>query len=238
MKASVKKASGPGLTEPEAIRLAQDGDPAGFEYLYKFHSRRVYSICMRILKNTSDAEDLTQQVFLRLFRKIGTFRGDSGFSTWLHRVTVNAVLMHLRRRKQIEIPTFSSDRARVDGDEPREFGSGDPSMLGAIERLNLMRAIHQLPFGYKRFFLLHHFIGFKHNEIARLLSCSVGCSKSQVHKARKRLQRLLRTGQTENTAASARDSAISEIGPQQHRDVTSRHLSSNTLELKIADLGS
>ena len=86
------------LSESQVIRLAQDGDAAAFECLYKAHSKHVYSICLPMLKNTTDAEDLTQQVFLRLFRKISTFRGESGFSTWLHRVTVNAVLMHLRRK--------------------------------------------------------------------------------------------------------------------------------------------
>src|SRR5262245_20971158 len=93
----------PSLTAQEAIRRAQNGDAAAFEYLYRLHSRHVYSICLGMLKNRADAEDITQQVFLRVFRKIGTFRGDSGFSTWLHRVTVNAVLMHLRRKKPREI---------------------------------------------------------------------------------------------------------------------------------------
>jgi RNA polymerase sigma factor (sigma-70 family) len=86
------------LTIAEAIRRAQDGDANAFEYLYNSHCKRVYGICLRMLKDRSDAEDLTQQVFLRVFQKIGTFRGDSCFSTWLHRVTVNAVLMHLRKK--------------------------------------------------------------------------------------------------------------------------------------------
>src|SRR5215510_4082102 len=89
-------------SEPEAIRRAQQGDPAAFECLYKAQSKAVYNLCLRMLKNRSDAEDLTQQVFLRLFRKIGTFRGESCLSTWLYRVTVNAVLMHLRRSKRLE----------------------------------------------------------------------------------------------------------------------------------------
>ena len=181
----------PELTEPDAIRRAQDGDALAFEYLYKSHSRRVYGLCLRMLKNTSEAEDLTQQVFLRLFCKIGTFRGDSAFSTWLHRVTVNAVLMHLRRRKSTEVLAESSEPAAVPGDDPRELGSGDTSMLRAIDRLNLMSAIRKLPAGYKRLFLLHDVMGYMHSEIASLVGCSVGCSKSQVHKARKRLRSLL-----------------------------------------------
>ncbi len=178
------------LTEPEAIRRAQDGDAAAFEYLYKGQSKRVYSLCLRMLKNTSDAEDLTQQIFLRVFRKIGTFRGDSCFSTWLHRVAVNTVLMHLRRK-----------RPATNLDDPQEFDASDTSMLGAIERLNLMRAIRKLPPGYKQLFLLHDVIGYRHSEIAELVGCSIGCSKSQVHKARKRLQHLLHGEQVREEAA-------------------------------------
>lgn len=194
----------PSLTAQEAIQRAQNNDAAAFEYLYRSHSRRVYSVCLRMLRNPVDAEDLTQQVFLQLFRKIGTFRGDSGFSTWLHRITVNAVLMHLRRKKRTEVLIQSLDEPNPDRDEPRELGPGDTSMLGAVDRLNLKRAIRRLPSGYKRFFLLHA-IGFKHREIARLLRCTVGSSKSQVHKARKRLQRLLLGGSCpmQNDTASA-----------------------------------
>jgi len=179
------------LTEPEAIRRAQDGDAAAFEYLYKAHSKRVYSVCLRMLKNTSDAEDLTQQIFLRLFRKIGTFRGDACLSTWLHRVAVNAVLMHLRRKKPTELLAGDLERYGSNGEGPSEHGSTDTSMFGAIERLNLMRAIRKLPSGYKQVFLLHDVIGYEHSEIAGLLGCSTGCSKSQLHKARQRLRRLL-----------------------------------------------
>jgi len=193
----------PSFTPQEAIQRAQNGDAAAFEYLYWSHSRHVYSVCLGILKNTADAEDMTQQVFLQLFRKIGTFRGDSGFSTWLHRVTVNTVLMHLRR-KPTEVLVQSLDEPNPDRDAPRELGPGDTSMLGAVDRLNLKRAIRRLPSGYKRSFLLH-VIGFTHREIARRLKCTVGCSKSQVYKARKRLQRLLlgEQSQVQNDTASA-----------------------------------
>src|SRR5215813_997713 len=90
------------MTESDAIRLARLGDAKAFEYLYASHRKRVYSLCLRMLRNPADAEDLTQQAFLQVFRKIGTFRGESGFATWLHRVTVNVVLMYLRRRKPTE----------------------------------------------------------------------------------------------------------------------------------------
>src|ERR1700730_11132154 len=86
------------LTEAEAIRLAQAGDAAAFEFLYHLHSRRVYALCLRMMNNPADAGDLMQEAFLQLFRKIGTFRGESAFSTWLHRMTVNVVLMRLRKK--------------------------------------------------------------------------------------------------------------------------------------------
>jgi len=191
------------LTEAEAIRQAKDGDAAAFEYLYKTNCRRVYSVCLRMIKNPAEAEDLTQQAFLQLFRKIGMFRGESGFSTWLHRVTVNVVLMHLRRKKPTEIICEDLDRPGSDHEGPREHGFSDTSMLGAIERLNLKRAIRKLPSGYKRHFLLYDVLGYAHKEIARHLGCSTGSSKSQLHKARKRLRRLLQGERSGSRAADA-----------------------------------
>src|SRR6267142_1866026 len=179
------------LTEAEAIGQAKQGVAAAFEYLYQAHCRRVYSLCLRMIKNPAEAEDLTQQAFLQLFRKISTFRGESGFSTWLHRVTVNVVLMHLRRKKPTEVLSEDLNHQRSNSKGAGELGSSDTSMLGAIDRLNLMRAIRKLPAGYKKLFLMYDVIGYEHSEIAGLLGCSTGCSKSQVHKARKKLRRLL-----------------------------------------------
>lgn len=174
------------LSAQELIRRAQDGDAAAFEQLYKAHSRHVYSVCLRILKNSTDAEDLTQQVFLTLFRKIGTFRGESSLSTWLHRVAVNAALMHLRRARPSEARTESLDAEALPA-----ASISDHSMQSAADRIGLKRALQKLPAGCKRMFMLHVVLGYEHHEIAKLESCSVGCSKSQVHKARKRLQGLL-----------------------------------------------
>jgi len=191
------------LTEAEAITQAKDGDGAAFEDLYKAHCRRVYGVCLRITKNRAEAEDLTQQAFLQLFRKIGTFRGESGLSTWLHRVTVNIALMHLRRKKPAEILATDMERDSSNGEGSLEHGPGDTSMLGAIERLNLMRSIRKLPAGYKQLFLLHDVMGYRHSEIAKLVGCSTGCSKSQLHKARKRLRRLLQGEQARAEAGVA-----------------------------------
>jgi RNA polymerase sigma-70 factor (ECF subfamily) len=202
MKKLLVRSADSDLTEAEAIRQAKDGDAAAFEYLYNTHCRRVYSLCLRMIKNPAEAEDLTQQAFLQVYRKIGTFRGESGFSTWLHRVTVNIVLMHLRRRKPTELLAEDLDRHSTNGEGPRERGASDTSMQGAIERLNLMRSIRRLPTGYKRLVLLHDVIGYEHNEIAELLGCSTGCSKSQLHKARKRLRRLLQGEQVRGEAGA------------------------------------
>jgi RNA polymerase sigma-70 factor (ECF subfamily) len=197
--------SGSSLTEAEAIGQAKQGVAAAFEYLYQAHCRRVYNLCLRMIKNPTEAEDLTQQVFLQLFRKISTFRGESGFSTWLHRVTVNIVLMYLRRRKPAEVLAEDLEGRASNGEGSGEQGSSDTSMFGAIERLNLMRAIRKLPCGYKQIFLLHDVIGYEHSEIAGLLGCSTGSSKSQLHKARKRLRCLLQgePGRAEASVAAA-----------------------------------
>ena len=179
-------------TEGESIRLAQAGDAAAFEHLYQLHSRRVYALCLRMVGNPSDAEDLMQEAFLQLFRKIGTFRGESAFSTWLHRMTVNVVLMRLRKKT---LPAASLEETTEPDEEtggPRkDIGAPDLRLSGAVDRVNLERSIEKLPPGYRTVFVLHDVQGFEHNEIAGIMGCSVGNSKSQLHKARTRLRELL-----------------------------------------------
>ena len=178
------------MSEPEAIRRAQRGDATAFEYLYNSHSKRVYTICLRMLKNRDDAEDLTQQVFLQVFRRISTFRAESGFATWLHRVTVNIVLMHLRRKRP-EVSADSLEQGGANGKFCQEFDAKDVSLLGTIDRLNLRRAIRRLPSAYRRLRLLHDVIGCQHGEIAGILRRSRGASKGQLYRARKQLRDLL-----------------------------------------------
>lgn len=180
------------LTEPEAIGLAQKGNALGFERLYQLHGRRVYALCLRMVANTVEAEDLTQDAFLQLFRKIHTFRGESGFSTWLHRLTVNIVLMRFRKMKHAELsldePREPSEESARSASEP---GADDLRLNGLLDRVNLARAVENLPDGYRQMFILHDVEGYEHNEIAELLGCSVGNSKSQLHKARLRMRQLL-----------------------------------------------
>ncbi|HTW25146.1 MAG TPA: sigma-70 family RNA polymerase sigma factor [Candidatus Baltobacteraceae bacterium] len=180
-------------SEADAIRLAQQGDGAAFERLYEMHRGRVYALCLRMTNNATDAQDLTQDAFLQAFRKIHTFRGESGFSTWLHRLTVNVVLMRFRRKSLVDGSVEEmSERNEEDGRPRMEFGERDLRLGGVIDRLSLQRALEQMPPGYKLIFLLHDVEGYEHQEIATLVGCSVGNSKSQLHKARLRLRELLR----------------------------------------------
>jgi len=141
--------------------------------------------------NTAEAEDLTQEAFLQLFRKISTFRGESAFSTWLHRLAVNVVLMHLRRKG---LQQTSLDEVDTSQDEPvkRDYGSDDRRLTGSVDRIGLQKAIGDLPPGYRTVFVLHDVEGYEHNEIAEIMKCSVGNSKSQLHKARMKLRERLR----------------------------------------------
>ena len=181
------------LPEAVAIQRAQQGDAEAFERLYQLHKGRVYSLCLRMVGNPASAEDLAQEAFLQLFRKIKTFRGESAFSTWLHRLSVNVVLMQLRRK---QLPQVSLEET-IETDESseglkRELGADDLRLTGAIDRVTLEDAISELPQGYRAVFLLHDVEGYEHNEIAEMLNCSIGNSKSQLHKARLRLRDLLR----------------------------------------------
>jgi RNA polymerase sigma-70 factor, ECF subfamily len=176
----------------ETVRLAQQGDAAAFETLYELHSRRVYALCLRMLGDPVEAEDLAQEAFLQLFRKIHTFRGESAFSSWLHRLTANVVLMSFRRKKAVTTSLDEMTRVNEDSEMPRfEIASMDLRLSGVFDRIDLQAAIERLPEGYKAMFILHDVHGYEHNEIAKIFGCSIGNSKSQVHKARKRLRELL-----------------------------------------------
>ena len=175
-------------TDYELAQSASKGDISAFELLYERHNRRVYSLCLRMTQNPSEAEDLAQEVFIQLFRKIGSFRGESAFTTWLHRLTVNQVLMHFRKRG------VRMEQTTEDGETPIQVvaGTENPLQMPVVDRIALDKAIGQLPPGYRTVFILHDVEGHEHEEIARILGCSVGTSKSQLHKARMKLRGLLR----------------------------------------------
>ena len=183
----------PRSVEADVLGRAQAGDHLAFAHLYSLHKRRIYSLCLRMVNNVAEAEDLTQEAFLQLHRKISTFRGDSAFSTWLHRLAVNVVLMHLRKKG---LPLTSLDEAMEpthDDGPGRSFGAPDLQLAGSIDRLALERAVADLPAGYRLVFVLHDVEGYEHNEIASMLECSIGNSKSQLHKARLKLRGTLRS---------------------------------------------
>jgi RNA polymerase sigma-70 factor (ECF subfamily) len=180
------------LHEARTIRQAQRGDAAAFARIYKSHSRRVYALCLRMVGNPAEAEDLTQEAFLRMFRKIQTFRGESTFSTWLHRLALNVVLMQLRKKK---LAVASLDDVSEPDEErtgsSREIGGPDSLLAGLIDRVSLERALGRLSTSQKIVFVLHDVHGYKHHEIAEMMDSSVGTSKGQLHRARARLRDLL-----------------------------------------------
>lgn len=173
--------------DTELARMAAAGNISAFECLYERYHRRTYSLCLRMTGSQTESEDLTQEVFIQLFRKVGSFRGESAFSTWLHRLTVNQVLMHFRRR------SVKNEKTSEDGEMPEQVmpGTENQSKMPVLDRIALRRAINQLPPGYRNAFILHDVEGYEHEEVARILGISVGTSKSQLHKARLKLRSLL-----------------------------------------------
>jgi len=182
------------LASPIKLRLddvlvqAQAGNPDAFAALYYRHKKRIFSLCMRMVHDSFLAEDLMQETFVQLHRKLSTFRGDSVFTTWLHRMTVNIVLMHLRKRA---LPVVSLDNLMTDhsdGHYRRGFAATDLRQVGVVDRLTIDRAVATLAPGYRNIFLLHDVHGFEHREIASMEGCSLGNSKSQLFKARRALR--------------------------------------------------
>ena len=188
------------VSEAEAIERAKLGDAEAFQLLYDKHKRRVYSLCLRMTANVAEAEDLAQEAFLQLYRKIATFRGESAFSTWLHRLSVNVVLMHLRKKSLPQISLEEATQGNDDDTPKKDFGADDVALAGSIDRLQLQRAVSDLPPGYRTIFVLHDVEGYEHNEIATIVGCSIGNSKSQLHKARMKLRDLLKIKRAESAS--------------------------------------
>jgi RNA polymerase sigma-70 factor (ECF subfamily) len=201
-------------SEGSLVQRAQRGDELAFATLYQLHKKRVYSVCLQMTKDVADAEDLTQEAFLQVFRSINSFRGDSAFSTWLYRIAVNTVLMKLRRRKSP--PLLSLDEP-VSADSPslkREVGKADPSLSGAVDRIALRRAVEELPAGCRQIFDLHEVEGYQHHEIAEILRCSVGNSKSQLHKAKLKMRDILFPKKRISKASKGSDTLAQDHQPE------------------------
>jgi len=193
------------------VQRAAAGDMAAFEGLYRQYSRQVYNLCLRMLRTVPEAEDLTQDVFVRLFRKLKTFRGEASFSTWLHRLTVNEVLMYFRRRavrpsgREVESETLA----------PVVIGTENPERMSVVDRIALDEALSQLPPGYRAVFMLHDVAGYEHHQIGEILGCRPGTSKSQLHKARMRLRSLLKKQKQSERKLSASRTQTLKLDIQQ-----------------------
>ena len=177
-------------SEGTIVQRAQRGDEQALAALYQLHNKLVYSVCLRMTKDVAEAEDLTQEAFIQVFRNLNSFRGGSAFSTWLYRVAVNTALMKLRRKS----PTVLSLDEPVSRNSPslkREVEKEDLNLRGAIDRIVLRHAIEELPRGCRQIYELHEVEGYAHHEIAEQLQCSIGNSKSQLHKAKKTMRKLL-----------------------------------------------
>lgn len=170
--------------------MAGSGNTAALEELIERHNRRIYCLCLRMLRTPQEAEDLRQEVYIQLYRKVNQFRGDSAFTTWLHRLTVNQVLMYLRKRS-VKMEETIGDSHDFEMHN-RKVVRANLQSFPIVDKIALDHAVKQLPKGYKSVFILHDVEGHEHEEVARILGCSVGTSKSQLHKARMKLRKLLK----------------------------------------------
>lgn len=168
---------------PDIVRLAQAGDVTAFEQVYREHEGRVYALCLRLASDRSKAEELTQDVFVKIWETIGSFRGESAFSSWLHRVAVNVALAGFRSESR-----YRQRVASVDDLESHDQGSA-PHNPG--EAIDLEEAVSRLPQQARIIFVLHDVEGYRHEEIASRLGLAVGTSKAQLHRARKLLREVL-----------------------------------------------
>jgi len=189
----------------ETIRLVCQGDSEAFAVIYRSYSKFVQRICLRMLRDPAEAEDAAQDVFVLLFLKINTFRGESAFSSWLYRLTTNVVLMRFRKNKQFWM--LPRKRSQDSIDPHRDMDVPDLKAGSLFSRIDVQAAIDVLPKGYKAAFILHDVQGYRHHEIAAFLGCSEGNSKSQLHKARMRLRKLLAHGHRKRHLSVSREAA-------------------------------
>jgi len=171
-------------------RAAALGSPLAIESLYERHRNRVYALCLRMTRNPAEAEDLTHDVFIHLLKKISSFRGDSQFTTWLHRVTTNLVLMHFRRKTIQTTQSLNDNDAKSFIAKARYYNASH----SLVDKIALEAALAQLSPGSRSVLQLFDIEGYSHVEIARRLGCSVGTSKSQLHRGRSRIRRFLTAG--------------------------------------------
>ena len=186
------------------MRQAQAGDSEAWELIVQKTSHRIYFLCLKMWKgNVANAEDSTQDTYLQAFRKLHTYRGEAAFTTWIYRIAINAVLQQLRRATMETVPLESSSQENYTKNPGALFGNDDnidpAAVIGendryaetVIFRKFAWDLIRQLPDGCRQALFLHDIMGYEHHEIARMRGCSIGNSKSQLHKARRRMLELI-----------------------------------------------
>ena len=178
--------------ENDLVLSVLAGNTAAFDTLYQRHSRRIYLVCLRMVDDPTIAEDLTQEAFILAYRRLGTFRQEARFSTWLHTIAVNTVLMYFRKKRSgfreqsLENTLYANEEGSKSDSEI--YGRPDDSLRMVVDRVTLQRAIANLPEGYRMMVILHDIQGYQHEEIAQMLGCTTGNTKSQLHKARLKLR--------------------------------------------------
>ena len=177
----------------DAVSRAQSGDQAAFEELYRDHAGRVYALCLRMTADTGRAEELAQDVFLRAWTKLSTFRGDAKFSTWLHRLTVNVVLADRRSQGKRWARLVGTDELEPYEHASTRSGLTESDQPAKGSRMDLEQAIAQLPEGARKVFVLYEIEGYRHEDIAEVTGTAVGTSKAQLHRARKLLREALQS---------------------------------------------
>lgn len=203
-------------SESELIANAMRGDSECFGELYTRHSRRVFYLCYRMVNDTDLAEDLTQEAFVHAFRRLSTFRQESRFTTWMHRIAVNTVLMFIRKRnssiREAPLdPSFGSEEETPF--EGQVYGKPDDTLSMTTDRVALLRAIENLPPGYRLMLILHDIHGYEHQEIAEIFGCTTGNTKSQLHKARLRLRAVIDRPKGEPAATSRKSARRAPVNP-------------------------
>ena len=196
------------IDETKAQARRQSILATDIEEIYEQHRPRVFSWCLRITRNVEDAEDLTQDTFLLLCRKINTYRGEAAFSTWLYRMATNVALMRMRRKTLPQTPIDEILETHKGAINPRqELKTSDRVLAASVVRVDLERMFDQMPSGYRKAFFLHDSEDYSHPEIAELTGWSIGTSKSQLHRARRQLRKLLECGpERASCAGTARGS--------------------------------
>lgn len=192
----------------------------GFDLIYRDYSKLVRAICFRILRNPTEAEDAVQDVFVQILRNVHTFRGESSFATWLYRVATNTVLMRVRSTRRDRMA--SAQPQECEGASRRIPRTQDFSLSAFACRIDLKAAVNSLPVGYRAVFILHDIQGYHHKEISRILGRSIGDSKSQLHRARKRLRVFLGDAVAETTAR-CRPAGTSDDVTVNKLDTSARH---------------